>query len=253
VSSQYGREEGVCVCSHSCAAPNARSPAPAPHAARPPPHAPTAARRACAQRLLRLTPPETELDALEPAWRAACAAAAAAAANAATYPLDVARVRLTLPDSVCALGREPRRPARRGACVCRRPAPLSASSRTQSGARPAGLAAALRTILAEPGGAAGLYGGLRPTLIAIVPLVAIQQARLRPAAGLNRARYLSRRRAVRGPAARLSDARRALCAVADRRPEQRRGRAVPRRPAAQPALIPHRALCKTLAAQIGYF
>ncbi|KAJ8599432.1 hypothetical protein CTAYLR_007995 [Chrysophaeum taylorii] len=79
-----------------------------------------------------------EIDAAEPAWRMACASVAALVANVLTYPGDVLRARLTV---------------------------LQGTSST-----PARIVA---TSLANP---RGLFRGLAPTLLSVVPFVAIQNA-----------------------------------------------------------------------------
>jgi hypothetical protein len=45
----------------------------------------------------------------------------------------------------------------------------------QHGERPAGVVATFRAITNQPYSGAALYAGLRPTLLAVVPLVAVQQ------------------------------------------------------------------------------
>jgi len=92
--------------------------------------------------LLALTPADDEFDAMEPVYRGGCAGAAALVANSLTYPLDVIRARLTVA------------------------APPSGSK---------SIAHSFRDILNE-GGWRGLYRGLRPTLTAVVPFIAIQNA-----------------------------------------------------------------------------
>ena len=93
--------------------------------------------------LLRLTPADSELDPMEPVYRLLCAGTAALVANSLTYPLDLIRARLTVARGT-------------GAGVS--------------------IAQSFRDILSHPqqGGIAGLYRGIAPTLMAVVPFIAIQ-------------------------------------------------------------------------------
>lgn len=94
--------------------------------------------------LLKLTPADGTIDAMEPVYRILCAGTAAAIGNTITYPLDVIRARITLSPS------------------------------TQGGPHFDRILPAFRSIYREAGGQ-GFFKGLRPTLMAVVPFVAVQQ------------------------------------------------------------------------------
>ncbi len=101
--------------------------------------------------LLKLTPADKHMDAMEPVYRVMCAGTAAAVGNTLTYPLDVVRARMTLVGA--------------------------------GGARYSGIMDALRCIHVQEG-IKGLYKGIRPTLIAVVPFVAVQQTTVDVTKGL---------------------------------------------------------------------
>ena len=85
-----------------------------------------------------------DLDAMEPVYRIACAGSAAAVGNTITYPLDLVRARMTLTPSAAGSGTLNEIPA-----------------------------AFQRIYRAE--GLVGFFRGLRPTLVAVMPFVALQQ------------------------------------------------------------------------------
>lgn len=88
--------------------------------------------------LLKLTPADDEVDAMEPVYRGGCAAAAGIVGQVCTYPMDVVRARLTL--------------------------------RNDGGG---GILGAARAVYAE-GGVRALYRGLFATCAAVAPFLAIQ-------------------------------------------------------------------------------
>jgi solute carrier family 25 phosphate transporter 23/24/25/41 len=92
--------------------------------------------------LLKLTPADAKIDAMEPVYRILCAGTAAAVGNVLTYPLDLVRARITLT--------------------------------AKGGPAYDGILPAFRHIHREAG-VKGFYKGLRPTLLAVVPFVAVQQ------------------------------------------------------------------------------
>jgi len=87
--------------------------------------------------LLKLTPADDEIDAMEPIYRGGAAAGAALIGQISTYPIEVVRTRVTIS----------------GAPVMN----------------------VIREVAAE-GGFRAFYGGLAPTLAAVVPFVAVQNA-----------------------------------------------------------------------------
>jgi solute carrier family 25 (mitochondrial phosphate transporter), member 23/24/25/41 len=97
----------------------------------------------CYINLLALTPADSEVDAMEPVYRLACGGIAALVGNVVTYPLDLLRAKLTvsLPEGL--------------------------------GAGSSGLQASCQEILAAKGWRR-FYVGIKPTLLAVVPFVAIQ-------------------------------------------------------------------------------
>jgi len=97
-------------------------------------------------RLVKALPSDDELDPLEPAWRALAGGAAGVAGTLATYPIDVVRARLTVG---------------------------GANGQQRHGG---GLLRCLVAVAREPAGLRGLYAGVVPTLCAVGPFVAIQQA-----------------------------------------------------------------------------
>jgi solute carrier family 25 phosphate transporter 23/24/25/41 len=101
--------------------------------------------------LLKLTPADGKMDAMEPVYRVMCAGVAAAVGNTMTYPLDVVRARMTLP--------------------------------TAGGPKYEHILASFRSIRATEG-IKGLYRGIHPTLLAVVPFVAIQQTTVDTTKGL---------------------------------------------------------------------
>jgi solute carrier family 25 phosphate transporter 23/24/25/41 len=90
--------------------------------------------------LLALTPADSEFDAMEPVYRMGCAGAAALVGNTLTYPMDLLRARITVQE------------------------PANAS-----------IVANAKSIYSE-GGVRAFFTGIRPTLIAVVPFVAMQNA-----------------------------------------------------------------------------
>jgi len=87
--------------------------------------------------LLQLTPADDEIDAMEPIYRGGAAAAAALIGQVSTYPIEVVRARVTVSG-----------------------APVMKTVRE----------------VANEGGMKAFYGGLAPTLAAVVPFVAVQNA-----------------------------------------------------------------------------
>ena len=88
---------------------------------------------------LKLTPADNELDLMEPVYRGGCAAFAGLVGQAATYPMDVARTRMTVH------------------------------------ARYIGMSMAkCASTIATNEGARGLYKGLFPTMAAVAPFLACQ-------------------------------------------------------------------------------
>lgn len=87
--------------------------------------------------LLKLTPADDEIDAMEPFYRGGAAAGAALIGQVSTYPIEVVRVRVTVA----------------GAPILK----------------------VVREVAAE-GGVRAFFGGLGPTLAAVVPFVAVQNA-----------------------------------------------------------------------------
>jgi hypothetical protein len=87
---------------------------------------------------LKLTPADTEFDMYEPIYRFACGGTAALIGNVITYPLDVIRTNLTV--------------SKDGNMTMKK---------------------SIKDIISIHG-VTGLYRGLKPTLIAVVPFIAIQ-------------------------------------------------------------------------------
>ena len=87
---------------------------------------------------------DAELDVLQPVWRSVAGAGAGAIATVLTYPLDLVRAKLAVHDV-----------AKNG------PSP--------------GVAGTIRAMVAKEG-ASALFKGARPSLVAVAPFVAIQQA-----------------------------------------------------------------------------
>lgn len=96
----------------------------------------------CYLNLLSLTPADDEFDKYEPFYRMGCGGAAALIANTLTYPLDVVRAKLTV---------------------------VNGSEGKLS------IVQCFKNII-EEGGTHALYRGLRPTLLAVVPFIAVQNA-----------------------------------------------------------------------------
>lgn len=88
--------------------------------------------------LLSLTPADKEVDVMEPVYRMVCAGTAALFANLITYPLDLIRTRITV-------------------------------------ANGSGLRDIVSGIYSQ-GGIKSFYGGIKPTLAAVVPFIAMQNA-----------------------------------------------------------------------------
>lgn len=95
-------------------------------------------------RILAFLPADSQLDAYEPLWRMAAGAGAGAIATVLTYPLDLVRARLAVHDTA------------------------------NCGSGP-GVLGTMRTIVMKEGPSA-LFRGIRPSLVAVAPFVAIQQA-----------------------------------------------------------------------------
>jgi len=94
----------------------------------------------CYLNLLAMTPADAEFDAMEPVYRVLCAGTAALVANTITYPLDMLRARATV---------------------------------VWTSYSPPSVLNDARQILSRKG-LKGFYHGLKPTLMAVVPFVAIQ-------------------------------------------------------------------------------
>lgn len=93
-------------------------------------------------RLLKELPCDDEWDPMEPIWRGLAGATAGIIGSVLTYPIDVVRARLTV----------------------------------DGGRYGHSVVSCARAIVAEPAGFAGLYRGLTPTLCAVAPFLALQQA-----------------------------------------------------------------------------
>lgn len=100
-------------------------------------------------RILKLLPADNELDAMEPVWRSIAGAGAASLATVCTYPLDLVRARLAV---------------------------QNASNSSSKWAEPLGILGTFSSIVRNEGGYAALYRGIGPTLCAVAPFVALQQA-----------------------------------------------------------------------------
>ncbi len=99
-------------------------------------------------RFVKWLPSDSELDYMEFVWRAVAGAGAGATATLITYPLDTVRARLTVQPAACGSEKTPHYN---------------------------GIVGGIRRIFRDEG-AAGFYKGLKPTLLAVAPFVALQQA-----------------------------------------------------------------------------
>ena len=98
-------------------------------------------------RILSLFPADSQLDIYEPLWRGIAGAGAGSFATILTYPLDLVRARLAVYNATA----------------------------TSSGKRP-NIIGMFRSIIENEGGKKSLFKGLIPSLLAVAPFVAVQQA-----------------------------------------------------------------------------